>query len=372
MKCITTLFLVLTSLLIKAQTVTTVTEGLFHDGLALDASGNLYGSDFPGTEVYKYDTNGNVTVFKDGFTSPNGIGISPEGDIYVCDHFGQTIYKYDDEGTLLSTYSGLTTPAGIKNIPGTSNMIFVEYNTSTIKIIDASDDSISTLFSGSPLNGPAGITFINDIAYFGNFLDRKIFRLSKNNTLEEVAQLPNEAAEANFLGFLTNFNGNILATQIGEGRIYRINPTTGDVSVFAGSVTGNTDGPISDARFNNPNGIIADPVNDRIYVSDAATKNLRIIEGASLGLDISNIDNLQLKVYPNPSNDLIILKGQLKNASAYILSIYNISGKKIETAKREDVSSIFEEVDVSNWPQGTYIFKIESGDRKQITRFLKD
>ena len=164
---------------IKAQTVSTITDGNFHDGLEVDAMGNLYGSDFTGDSVYKYDTNGEVSVFKSGFSSPNGIGIDPSGDIYICDHFANTIYKYDEDGDLLDTFAGLTTPAGIKNIPGTNEMLIVEYNSSTVKILDVDTGSISTVVSGSPINGPAGIAFVGTDIFIGNFNDRKILKLEK-------------------------------------------------------------------------------------------------------------------------------------------------------------------------------------------------
>lgn len=256
--------------------VSTVTEGAFQDGLAQDSKGNVYGSDFRGNTVYKLDASGTVTVFADGLTTPNGIGVNHKDEIYICDNFGNKIFKYSADGDLLESFDAIT-PAGIKRIPGSDDMLFVEYNTNTINVLKE-DGSITKVFEGAPINGPAGIAFDRKgNTYIGNFNDRKIYTY-KDGVVTFIAQLPAEAENANFLGFLTYAKGYLYATQIGEHRIYKINPRkVDDFEVFAGSVLGNADGDISEATFNFPNGILASRDQKTIYVSDAGTKNLRII-----------------------------------------------------------------------------------------------
>ncbi|WP_405208580.1 hypothetical protein [Aquimarina sp. LLG6339-5] len=258
-------------------TVETVTDGSFHDGLAIDRKGNLYGSDFVGNTVYKMTPSREVTVFAEGLVSPNGIGINKNDEIYVCDHFGNTIYKYSEEGVQLDSIPAIS-PAGIKRIPGTNDMLFVEYSTNTINLL-SENNTITKLYEGSPINGPAGIAFDRrGDTYIGNFNDRKIYKF-KDGELTFIAELPVEAPNANFLGFLTYARGFLFATQIGEHKIYKINPNKeNDFEVFAGSVLGNEDGDVSEATFNFPNGILASTNQKILYVSDAGTKNLRIIE----------------------------------------------------------------------------------------------
>lgn len=259
--------------------VATVTDGLFHDGLAVDRKGNLYGSDFVGNTVYKMTPSGEVSVFVDGLISPNGIGINTNSEVYVCDNFGNTIYKYSEEGIQLDSIPAVS-PAGIKRIPGTNDMLFVEYFTNTINRLGA-DNTITKLYEGAPINGPAGIAFDRKgNTYIGNFNDRKIYKF-KDGELSFIAELPAEASEANFLGFLTYAKGFLFATQIGEHKIYKINPKKeNEFEVFAGSTLGNADGDISEATFNFPNGILASRDGKTLYVSDAGTSNLRIIKAS--------------------------------------------------------------------------------------------
>lgn len=43
------------------------------DALLLDTQGNLYGSDFNGSNVYKITPSGVASIFASGITSPNGL-----------------------------------------------------------------------------------------------------------------------------------------------------------------------------------------------------------------------------------------------------------------------------------------------------------
>jgi sugar lactone lactonase YvrE len=368
----TTYLLFLTFILnIEAQTVTTVDEGSFSDALAIDSQGVVYGSDWSGTKVYKYDLDGSVSVFKGGFTNPNGIGINALDEIYICDHTANEIQKYDTSGNLLTMYdTNLTTPAGIKPIPNTTDMLIVEYGvwnwttgqiiySSKIKKLEA-DGTITILFDGTPLNGPAGITFVNDIPYIANFNDRKIFKF-ENNVLTEIAQLPATAQGSNFIGFLTSLGNQLYATQIGENKIYRINSVDGSVTLYAGSNAGGNDGEISNATFSGPNGILADPINNRIYISDSATKNLRIINGVGLSVDEFNLSKFEIKLFPNPAFDSLNIKlSKLKDREVSI-SIFDILGKEI--FKKDfgvENFALDTQINIEKFPSGTYNVRVKT------------
>ena len=286
---ISLVFLLISSILLSLS-VSTINEGSFTDGLALDSQGNLYCSGYGFNTVYKYGTNGRVSVFKDNIVTPNGIGINAVDEIYICSHQANKILKYNISGNLMETYSNFMTPSGILNIPNTTDMLVVEYGNeytdattitnSKIKKL-AADGTITTLHSGLPLNGPAGITFINDIPYIANFNDRKIFKF-ENGKLSEIAQLPSEGpANRNFLGFLSSIDGQLIATHIGGHKVYKIDPNSGVTSIYIGSTLGSVDGNINIATLDSPNGIIADKTNKIIYISQGSQsisgKNLRII-----------------------------------------------------------------------------------------------
>lgn len=357
-----------------SQTITTVQSGQFSDGLAIDSQGVVYGSDWSGNTVYKYDTNGTVSVFKNGFSNPNGIAVNSQDEIYICDHTANRIKKYDTSGNLIQEFiTGLTTPAGIKNIPNTNDMLIVEYgvwNYTTGQVIYSSkikklDENgfITTLFDGTPLNGPAGITYIDDELYVANFNDRRIFKFD-GGFLTQVAQLPASGASSNFIGFLTSLQGQLYATQIGGNKIYRIDPSTGQVTIYAGSVAGTADGDISVATFNGPNGILADPVNNRIYVSDSATLDLRIIDNASLSIEKFDTPAFYVNLYPNPSKDSLNVKLKQLLSDNIIISIFDANGKEVYKKEHQTNGGEFNtNINTTKFSNGIYSLNIKSGSK---------
>ena len=368
------LFLMLfSSSLMISQTVSTVTQGSFTDALALDSQGNVYGSDWGGNTVYKYSTSGQVSVFKNGFSNPNGIGVNASDEIFICDHTANRIFKYNTNGDQLAVYTGLfVTPAGIKRIPNTTDMLVVEYGgtgyASRIKKL-AADGTVTTLFTGTPLNGPAGIAFIGDTPYIANFNDRKIFKF-ENGSLTEIAQLQSEGpGNLNFLGFLSALDGQLIATHMGGNKIYKIDPSTGTVSVYSGSTAGSADGDIATATFTTPNGIIGDESNSRIYVSDLGTKNLRIINNAVLSTPSEELMQIAITTYPNPSKDSLKIRisGILHHGKTDI-TVCNLSGKEVMKKSIEITDSVVEEeMNTSSWETGIYFISIQS-DGKSYTK----
>ncbi|MFT5823641.1 MAG: hypothetical protein ACI8ZM_004903, partial [Crocinitomix sp.] len=67
-------------------------------------------------------------------------------------------------------------------------------------------------------------------------------------------------------------------------------------------------------------------------------------------------------VYPNPTTDIARLKVNVTEAEYYAIELYNFQGKKISTVFAgviENNKRTFE-IDLSNYPSGTYIIKITS------------
>ena len=73
-------------------------------GLALDASGNLYVSDYGSGTVRKISVSGNVSTVASGFSSPMGIAIDALGKLYVLDNSNK-VYVINTSGQV-STFAG--------------------------------------------------------------------------------------------------------------------------------------------------------------------------------------------------------------------------------------------------------------------------
>jgi len=345
---------------LTSQTVSTITEGNFTDGLGIDSQGIIYGSDFGGTNVYKYDPSTElVSTFATGFTNPNGIGVSSSDEVYICEAGGGTIHKFDVDGNVLETFTGLNNPTGVQYDVLNDIIYWVSYNESSLYELDPVTGTSTQIYIGAPLNGPSGIAFVGDDVFISNFNDRRIFRLEDDDSLTEIAQLPSIGPpNTDFCGFLASKDSQLIATHIGGHRIFRINPLNGQFEVIAGSTQGTADGDITEATFFQPNGIVGDNINDRIYITDAAPNNLRIIDGITLSAtDLENPFSLQF--LPNPTKDLLFIKGKSKISDAYQLNVYNVQGKLIhqeDSIARE--GEINHSVSTASWPVGTYIVKV--------------
>lgn len=330
-KSSTLVFIAMTvAIVLHSQTVRTITFGNLTDGLAIDNKGNIYCSDWPGSTVYKIDTAETVTIFKNGFSNPNGIAVDDSNNVYICDHTDNEIEKYDEFGTFIRNYIGINSPSGIKKLPNSPNFIFVEYNTSRISILEPGGRR-TQVFSGRPINGPAGIALIDTNVYIANFNDRAIYQLIGNSVFL-VAQLPSFSGQYNAIGFLTALNGKLYATHVSGNRIYEVDPSTGVFSVFAGSTVGSQDGFITSATFNLPNGIIADTANSRLLISESGSQNLRIIDNVV----VSSKEYLQLfqevTIFPNPVKDELNIKLSTGNTDSIVVKIYTINGKELHTS----------------------------------------
>ncbi|WP_299762267.1 T9SS type A sorting domain-containing protein [uncultured Dokdonia sp.] len=373
MKTITIWCMLLLTIIIRAQTVTTVTEGIFYDGFGITSNGDVYCSNFQGNEVFKYEfSTGNVTTFATGFTNPNGIGVTDDDRIYICEAGGATIHIYNTNGSLLDTVTNLNNPTGVKYDTQNDRVLWVSYNQSSLNVLDPETNETEILIQGAPLNGPSGIAFVGDQTYISNYNNRKIFRLESDDTLTEIAQLPAGAAQNNVLGFLTSKGDFLYGTQIGEHRIYRIDPETGEVVLFSGSTLGNTDGDIATATFNFPNGILGDDTNDRIYISDAGTSNLRIIQNVSLGVDAFAKANTSIQLFSNPQNDSITIQGEFIDAQKYMINVYDTSGQLVQTTKGMIQNrNLLSTIKTSAWRKGIYFAKIKIGEIIVTRKYVK-
>ncbi|MEX1001549.1 MAG: T9SS type A sorting domain-containing protein [Crocinitomicaceae bacterium] len=91
------------------------------------------------------------------------------------------------------------------------------------------------------------------------------------------------------------------------------------------------------------------------------------MDSATMDVTVDNLsvgeNNLNFEVYPNPANDLVVIKG-LKNSGQ--IEIINILG---ETVRRFSANSTSEQIQVSDLSSGTYFVRVTT-DHNQLTKKL--
>jgi hypothetical protein len=138
--------------------------------------------------------------------------------------------------------------------------------------------------------------------------------------------------------------------------------------LYSGGSPGHVNGPVTDALFSTPNGIVANATFDTIYVSEYNTKRLRMITGFTVGINELQ-DDLAITLSPNPTSEVLNLTVSAIDLS-YSVRIIDLQGKVIYEMQNIDDSSL--QLDVSAFEAGTHQFGIESANSKMsVNRIIK-
>ena len=375
-------------------------------GLAVDATGNVYVSDYNNNKIRKISPTGNVTTFagsgifgyKDGlgaeaqFMYLEGIVTDAKGNVYVADLGNYRIRKITPNAEV-STFAGsgvvgiadgqginaqFSGPAGL-TIDGNGNL----YVTDGQRIRKVTPDGVVSTIVGSGiagyLDGPANSAkFFNPcgiaIDVSGNLfvMDSDNSKVRKISATGEVSTLAgSDRGFADGVGLDAKFNtassltidtqGNLFVADSYNHRIRKIT-STGAVSTFSGSVSGFSDGDISTALFKYPD-VIASDINGNLYVS--ASQKIRKITLSPSGID-KNIIISSIKIYPNPvDKELSIEIPCTDNFNKIIIT--DLTGKIVfnQTGKSNSIN-------VEKLSKGVYILEVVSGINEMRTKFMKE
>lgn len=323
---------------LMAQNVTTmVGSSGINDALVVDSIGNIYGADFGvsstgSSSVYKIDTAGVVTTFSTGYSSCNGLAFDHQGNLYVVDFTSSNqnhqVYKLDDTGVKTAYGPKISGASGIIFDPLSDTLYVSQYTSSSNRISQlAPDGTVSLYCDHNDLNGPVGMAYDdNHNLYVANFSDGEIYKIThQGDSLEFIGQVPKSGSWG--IGFLTYASGYLYATGIGVHKVYQIS-TNGMVTEFAGTGTaGDLDGDAQTAQFTRPNGIATNAAQDRLYISDYGTKNIRLITGIISGLtSVEDSDNFDFKNYPNPFIDGTTFTYELVRSADVVLEVVALDG----------------------------------------------
>jgi len=225
------------------------------DGLELNAGNftyllsDVYVNTYAGSSSGLYNANGIAAKF----SGPNDMVIDNNGIIYVVDSSNHVIRRIDTDGNV-TTFAG-SSQGFLDGAPTVAKFdsprgIAVD-NQGNVFVADTGNNSIRKI-------SPAG--FVSTIAGstgLAGFVDGNAF-VAKFAT-------PNSLVVDN--------QGNVFVADTGNNRIRKISPS-GDVTTFAGSSLGYTDGNGENAKFNDPYGIDID-INGNLYVADLANQSIR-------------------------------------------------------------------------------------------------
>jgi gluconolactonase len=82
----------------------------FAEGPAVDESGDVYFSDINDGKIYKWSTDGSVTIFLEGLNMPNGLMFDASGNLIACEGGNGRLISIDPQGqisVLVDQYNGV-------------------------------------------------------------------------------------------------------------------------------------------------------------------------------------------------------------------------------------------------------------------------
>lgn len=242
------------------------------DGVAVDSAGNVYVADSANQTIRKVSATGVVTTLAgvagqsgsaDGlgqaarFKGPQGVALDASGNVYVTDAGNHTIRKITPAGSV-TTIAGLAgtsgsadgswasarfkSPMGIA-VDGAGNLYVADTGNYTIRVI-ATGGTVTTL-AGTP-----GVRGASDATGGAASFDMPF-------------------------GIAVDASGNLFVADAGNHTIRKVTPA-GVVSTFAGTsgAWGGTDATGAAARFTSPQGIAIDAVGN-LYVADTNNELIR-------------------------------------------------------------------------------------------------
>lgn len=320
--------------------------------VAIDASGNVYVADSNNNRIRKITPTGIVTTFAGGiqgyndganpkFSNPSGVATDKNGNVYVADSGNNKIRKITPSGVV-------TTLAGSANY------------------VSGYIDGIGT---AARFDGPSGIeTDADGNIFVADMYNNKIRKITPNGVVTTLASSvsgifsqPHTVA--------TDTSGNVYVADTANRLIRIITPSNEVYTVAGGGPVSQSvsdyDGVGTSASFNSPNGVATD-LSGNIYVADTENHKIKKITQSSLGLTQYFYKLKNIKLYPNPTHEMLNIDVNSYSANAQV-RITDITGKIIYSQKVESSNL---SLSTSNYNKGTYFLIFFDGNIVETQKFI--
>jgi len=363
-------------------------------GLSLDKQGNLYIGDFGDflsagdldgltNNVWKLDTDLNLTIFSGGFVGASGNDFDSNGALYQSDIGANAVYKIVNGVRTFVTSTGIASPVGIV-FDSNDNFYVCNCGSNTIRKVTPSGVSTQFASGTGTFLCPNGITIDeDDNLYVSNFSNGNIVKITPSGTATILNTTPGGTTSGPSNGHLDYFQPTrtLFIASHGSNQIYKMsidNPS--NLQVIAGSgVRGNTDSSNAlTATFSRPNGVAVTKTGDSIYINSAVPLTnipnnplnpqiIRLLKGVNGGvLSVESIKppNFDLKTYPNPVEDSFTIKVQLTITE---VKIYDLKGIMVKSFK-EPLSSYT----IKDLSSGVYLVKAIGLQGESVKKIIKE
>lgn len=379
----------------ETSTVTLTSEFKGSGGLSLDENGNLYIGDFGDfltagdtdgqtNNVWKLDTDLNLSVFSSGFVGASGNAFDSNGVLYQSDIAAGAVYKVVNGVRTFVTASGISGPVGL-TFDSQGNLFVCNCSTNSIQKITFNQGVVSsstTFASGTPiLFCPNGITIDDsDNLYVSNFSNGNIVKIAPNGAMSVIVSTPGGSTSGPSNGHLDyhQVTNTLYIASHGSNKIYSVDldDVPYNLNTIAGSgIRGNIDSEDALlARFSRPNGVALTQTGDSIYINSAVPVTnipnnplnpqvIRLIKGVQSGnLSVESVRPISnVKTYPSIIEDKFYIEANVLSANHYInIKLFDIKGKIIKEVNDIDLNNgkLKIELELSDLSAGIYLYTI--------------
>jgi len=260
--------LLLTWHLLQAQISTLFATGFNgSNGLAFDASGNLYVANYNNNTVSKVDASGSVTAIYTGFNCPYGLAFNNAGNLFVTNFIGNSISQVNASGVIIATFTGFNHPYGLA-IDASGNLYVSNASANTVSKVDGSGNILATYMG---FHGPGNIV----IDTSGNLYVTN----ASNGTVSKVD------ASGTIIATYTGISFPVGLALDASGNLYIANITGHSISMIP---AGSGDGTMAQAFVSglpyNPNMLTYH--DNALYVSDGNSNVNKITGGFPLPVNL--------------------------------------------------------------------------------------
>ncbi|MBL7895707.1 MAG: T9SS type A sorting domain-containing protein [Bacteroidia bacterium] len=317
-------------------------------GIELDPMGNIYIADGQNHRIRKINTSGIVNTIAGngvpGFSGDGGLATTANirepwdvaldaiGNVYFADAGNHRIRKIDTGG-IITTVAGIGT-AGFSGDGGLASLAQL-YSPQAIEL-DATGNIYVVEFGNNCVRKINSSGVITTIAGIGG-----LYGNTGDGGLATLAKLGNPR------GLALDASGNIYVADYAFGTIRKIN-TAGIISTIVGTgVPGYSgdNGPAINAQIS-PQHIALD-ADGNILIADGSNHRIRIvcINSCAIGVEEYGDANDEIKIFPNPANNLLKMDFGILDVKSSQIEIINSLGVRVlrtNSTNQIDVSSISE------------------------------
>ena len=295
-------------------------------GVAVDAAGNVYVAENTGDRVQKFDGNGNyILQWASGFNRLSDVAVDGAGNVYVTDEEDNKVYKYNSNGAFIRMWGSAGTGDGQFNFP---SGISTDSN-GDVYVAERFGHRVQKFDSTGVFITKWGTTGTGD----GEFADLSFVTVDQNDDVYVSDKLNHRIQKFDATGtFLTTWG--TFGTADGE-----FNQTWGT------AVDGNGD----------------------IFVADRGNNRIQKFQGAStstsVGDPLPRQHAMLLSAHPNPFNPVTSIVYRLTEAGSVTLTVYDVRGRLVARLlenEHKDSGAHTTRFNASGRATGIYFVRLES------------